>query len=71
NEPPENMAAAAAALKTVTLIPALGLNVHSMLKHQTLILTLDTVEFLEEKLLWQDSRYSPLYPYSMPYRDFP
>ncbi|XP_025902121.1 39S ribosomal protein L4, mitochondrial, partial [Nothoprocta perdicaria] len=48
-----------------------GLNVYSMLKHQTLVLTLDTVEFLEEKLLWHDVRYAPLYPFSMPYRDFP
>ncbi|NXA43275.1 RM04 protein, partial [Eudromia elegans] len=71
HEPPENTAAAVAALKTVTLIPALGLNVHSMLKHETLVLTLDTVEFLEEKLLWQDVRYAPLYPFSMPYSDFP
>lgn len=44
---------------------------HSMLKHQTLVLTLQTVAFLEEKLLWQDSRYSPLYPFRLPYCDFP
>lgn len=48
-----------------------GLNVHSMLKHQTLVLTLPTVAFLEEKLLWHDSRYTPLYPFRLPYRDFP
>nr|KAF6297630.1 mitochondrial ribosomal protein L4 [Pipistrellus kuhlii] len=53
----------------VTLRPSL--NVHSMLKHQTLVLTLQTVAFLEEKLLWQDSRYSPLYPFRLPYCDFP
>lgn len=44
---------------------------HSMLKHQTLVLTLPTVAFLEEKLLWHDSRYTPLYPFRLPYRDFP
>lgn len=71
NEPPENIGAAADALKTINLIPALGLNVHSMLKHETLVLTLDTVTFLEKKLLWHDSRYSPLYPFSLPYRDVP
>ena len=48
-----------------------GLNVHSMLKHQTLVLTLPTVAFLEEKLLWHDSRYTPLYAFRLPYRDFP
>ncbi|NXT28088.1 RM04 protein, partial [Syrrhaptes paradoxus] len=71
NEIPENIAAAAAGLKTINLIPALGLNVHSMLKHDTLVLTLDTVDFLEKKLLWHDTRYSPLYPFFMPYSDFP
>lgn len=48
-----------------------GLNVHSMLKHETLVLTLDTVTFLEKKLLWHDTRYTALYPFSMPYSDFP
>ncbi|NXW65495.1 RM04 protein, partial [Eurystomus gularis] len=71
NDPPENIGTAAAALKTINLIPALGLNVYSMLKHETLVLTLDTVAFLEKKLLWHDGRYSPLYPFSMPYSDHP
>ncbi|XP_014812117.1 PREDICTED: 39S ribosomal protein L4, mitochondrial, partial [Calidris pugnax] len=71
NETPENMEKAVTALKTINLIPALGLNVHSMLKHETLVLTLDTITFLEKKLLWHDTRYSPLYPFSMPYSDFP
>lgn len=51
--------------------PPPGLNVHSMLKHQTLVLTLPTIAFLEDKLLWQDSRYKPLYPFSLPYSNFP
>ncbi|NXO53576.1 RM04 protein, partial [Aramus guarauna] len=55
NEMPENIGTAAASLKTINLIPALGLNVHSMLKHETLVLTLDTVTFLEKKLLWHDT----------------
>lgn len=56
----------------LTTLPASpGLNVHSMLKHQTLVLTLQTVAFLEKKLLWQDSRYTPLYPFRLPYCDFP
>ncbi|NXK70985.1 RM04 protein, partial [Sylvietta virens] len=68
---PENISAAAEALKSFTLIPALGLNVHSLLKHQTLVLTLGAVAFLEQRLLWHDRRYSPLYPFSLPYRDLP
>lgn len=71
NEFPENISAAAAGLKSITLIPALGLNVHSLLKHQTLVLTLDAVAFLEQRLLWHDSRYSPLVPFSLPHRDLP
>ncbi|KAM4750978.1 large ribosomal subunit protein uL4m [Anableps anableps] len=68
---PENILQATANLKTVNLIPAIGLNVHSMLKHEAIILTLDTVKFLEEKLLWHDQRYTPLYPFRLPYSDFP
>ncbi|KAK1342781.1 hypothetical protein QTO34_015547 [Cnephaeus nilssonii] len=68
---PQNIVAATTGLKTFNLIPAVGLNVHSMLKHQTLVLTLQTVAFLEEKLLWQDSRYTALYPFRLPYCDFP
>ncbi|XP_028267623.1 large ribosomal subunit protein uL4m [Parambassis ranga] len=68
---PENILQATADLKTVNLISAIGLNVHSMLKHEALILTLDTVRFLEDKLLWHDERYTPLYPFKLPYSDFP
>ncbi|NWV75490.1 RM04 protein, partial [Dasyornis broadbenti] len=71
NEFPENISAAAEGLKSINLIPALGLNVHSLLKHETLLLTLDAVAFLEQRLLWHDSRYSALYPFSLPYRDLP
>ncbi|XP_015284817.1 PREDICTED: 39S ribosomal protein L4, mitochondrial isoform X2 [Gekko japonicus] len=71
NEIPENIQSAASRLKTITVIPAIGLNVHSMLKHETLVLTLDTVSFLEEKLLWHDVRYRQLYPYRLPYSDLP
>lgn len=71
DEMPENIEKAVAGLKTITLIPVIGLNVHSMLKHQTLVLTVAAVDFLEKKLLWHDTRYSPLYPFSMPYSDIP
>ncbi|CAN9510636.1 unnamed protein product [Ophioblennius macclurei] len=68
---PENILEATASLKTVNIIPAIGLNVHSMLKHEAVVLTLNTVRFLEEKLLWHDQRFSPLYPYKLPYADLP
>ncbi|XP_055495510.1 39S ribosomal protein L4, mitochondrial [Leucoraja erinacea] len=68
---PENILAATKNSKTITVIPVLGLNVHSMLKHETLVLTLDAVNLLEKKLLWHDTRFSPLYPFKLPYRDFP
>ncbi|KAJ8264695.1 hypothetical protein GJAV_G00152690 [Gymnothorax javanicus] len=71
NELPENMTQATASLKTVNVIPAIGLNVHSMLKHETLVLTLEAVNFLEKKLLWHDTRFTPLYPFKLPYSDFP
>uniref|UniRef100_A0A4X2M8S3 Large ribosomal subunit protein uL4m n=1 Tax=Vombatus ursinus TaxID=29139 RepID=A0A4X2M8S3_VOMUR len=68
---PQNIVSAVSNLKTINLVPAVGLNVHSMLKHQTLVLTLNTVAFLEKKLLWHDKRYTALYPFRLPYSDFP
>lgn len=68
---PENILQATANLKTVNIIPAIGLNVHSMLKHEAIVLTLETIKFLEDKLLWHNQRYTPLYPYKLPYSDFP
>ncbi|XP_034366673.1 large ribosomal subunit protein uL4m [Arvicanthis niloticus] len=70
-EMPKNVVAATSGLNSFNLIPAVGLNVYSMLKHQTLVLTLPSVVFLEDKLLWQDSRYTALYPFRLPYSDFP
>ncbi|NXY91608.1 RM04 protein, partial [Alcedo cyanopectus] len=71
DEPPENLAAAVAGLRTINFIPAIGLNVHSLLKHQGLVLTLSTLDFLEKKLLWHDRRYSALQPLGLPHRDWP
>ncbi|XP_043939722.1 39S ribosomal protein L4, mitochondrial isoform X2 [Protopterus annectens] len=68
---PENILKAVENLKTISVMPVIGLNVHSMLKHETLVLTLETVKFLEKKLLWHDSRYTPLYSFKLPYSDFP
>ncbi|XP_026874153.1 39S ribosomal protein L4, mitochondrial [Electrophorus electricus] len=68
---PQNILQATASLKTVNIIPAIGLNVHSMLKHESLVLTLEAVKFLEKKLLWHDCRFTPLYPFKLPYSDLP
>ncbi|XP_010887517.2 39S ribosomal protein L4, mitochondrial isoform X1 [Esox lucius] len=68
---PENILQATESLKTVNVIPAIGLNVHSMLKHEVLVLTLEAVKFLENKLLWHNERFSPLYPFKLPYTDLP
>lgn len=70
-ELPENILQATAELKTVNVIPAIGLNVHSMLKHEVVVLTLEAVQFLENKLLWHDHRFTPLYPFRLPYSDLP
>uniref|UniRef100_A0A8C7F5D2 Large ribosomal subunit protein uL4m n=1 Tax=Oncorhynchus kisutch TaxID=8019 RepID=A0A8C7F5D2_ONCKI len=68
---PENILQATESLKTVNVIPGIGLNVHSMLKHEVLVLTLEAVKFLENKLLWHDERFTPLYPFKHPYTDLP
>jgi large subunit ribosomal protein L4 len=48
---PFNITAAAHKIKGVTLMPTFGLNVYSMLKHSTLVLTTKSLEKIEENLL--------------------
>jgi len=48
---PANITAATDEIPHFNLMPAYGLNVWSMLKHQTLVLTVDAVRHLETKLL--------------------
>ncbi|XP_078673667.1 large ribosomal subunit protein uL4m-like [Branchiostoma floridae x Branchiostoma belcheri] len=55
---PENICEASAQLKTINVMPLVGLNVYSMLKHDTLVLSLPCVQKLEDKLLYQDHRHS-------------
>ncbi|KAH8403199.1 hypothetical protein KR222_007269 [Zaprionus bogoriensis] len=50
---PENICYATDKLGYVNLMPAFGLNVYSMLKHDTLVLTVDAVKHLEQRLLYQ------------------
>jgi len=53
---PENITAATEDIHHVNLMPCYGLNVHSILKHKTLILTVNAVNYLEEKLLFAMNR---------------
>lgn len=53
---PENITLASDKLGHVNLMPVYGLNVYSMLKHSTLVLTVDAVNLIEEKLLYHLNR---------------
>ncbi|CAB4069226.1 RP-L4 [Lepeophtheirus salmonis] len=53
---PENITAASESILHVNVMPSFGLNVHSMLKHKTLVLTLDAVNLIEDKLLFAQRR---------------
>uniref|UniRef100_G3MS17 Large ribosomal subunit protein uL4m n=1 Tax=Amblyomma maculatum TaxID=34609 RepID=G3MS17_AMBMU len=52
----ENIAIICDEVKHFNIMPVYGLNVFSMLKHDTLVLTLSAVEEIENKLLYQMSR---------------
>lgn len=49
----KNVALATEKIKPYTVMPVYGLNVYSMLKHETLVLTVAAVERIEERLLSQ------------------
>ncbi|XP_032680424.1 39S ribosomal protein L4, mitochondrial [Odontomachus brunneus] len=53
---PENITLATDQIKHVNLMPVYGLNVYSMLKHSTLVLTEKAARLIEEKLLYQMNR---------------
>ena len=48
---PRNITAATDTIKHYSLMPLYGLNVYSMLKHDTLVLTQSAVKLLTEKIL--------------------
>lgn len=48
---PRNITIATDQIKHVNLMPVYGLNVYSMLKHNTLVLTRGAVDLIESKLL--------------------
>lgn len=49
---PYNITAAASKIKGLTLMPTYGLNVYSMLKHNTLVVTVKSLDTIESKLLF-------------------
>ncbi|XP_076655916.1 mitochondrial ribosomal protein L4 [Halictus rubicundus] len=53
---PLNITAATDSIKHVNLMPAYGLNVYSMLKHNTLVLTERAARLIEDRLLYQLNR---------------
>ena len=48
---PANITAATEEIQHVNLLPVYGLNVHSMLKHKTLVLTEKALDRIEDRLL--------------------
>jgi len=59
---PRNIALSTDSIGSMNLMPVYGLNVHSMLKHETLVLSVAAVNKLEEKLLFHLNRNDPLSP---------
>lgn len=53
---PRNITLASDTLMHMNLMPVYGLNVHSMLKHETLVLTVAAVRRIEERLLYHMNR---------------
>jgi large subunit ribosomal protein L4 len=54
---PENITLATDSIGHMNLMPVYGLNVYSMLKHETLVLTIAAVNKLEEKLVFHLNRH--------------
>lgn len=50
---PRNITVATDSIKHINLLPVYGLNVYSMLKYETLILTKAAVDRLQSRLLYQ------------------
>lgn len=49
---PFNITSAVTQTKGFTLMPTYGLNVYSMLKHTTVVMTLRSIDTIESKLLY-------------------
>jgi large subunit ribosomal protein L4 len=53
---PPNITLATEEIPYVNLMPVYGLNVYSMMKHETLVLTVAAVKRITERLLFQFER---------------
>lgn len=53
---PQNLVTACTKVNHVNLMPVVGLNALSMCKHETLVLTLDALREIEDKILFQLTR---------------
>lgn len=53
---PQNIAIATNDIAYYNIMPSYGLNVHSMLKHSTLVMTIRAVEHIQNRLLYQLNR---------------
>lgn len=56
---PRNITVATDSIKHMNLMPVYGLNVYSMLKHDTLVLTRAALDLIESKLLYHLHRNDP------------
>lgn len=65
---PRNITVAADQINHVNLQPVYGLNVYSMLKHDTLVLTVEAAEIIQSKLLFQLNRIDS-YQLSLKYKN--
>jgi len=54
---PEEITTATESIPHVNLMPCYGLNVHSMLKHKTLVLTVDAATYIQNKILYAQNRF--------------
>lgn len=59
DEAPRNITVATDNLGHVNIMPVYGLNVYSMLKHETLVLTAAAAKHIEDRILYQMHRLDP------------
>uniref|UniRef100_A0A5S6QFQ8 Uncharacterized protein n=1 Tax=Trichuris muris TaxID=70415 RepID=A0A5S6QFQ8_TRIMR len=50
---PKNLALACSQIASFNIMPTYGLNCFSMLKHETLVLSMDALEYLQMRILTQ------------------
>ncbi|ODN02503.1 39S ribosomal protein L4, mitochondrial [Orchesella cincta] len=69
---PKNLALATDTIGHMNIMPVYGLNVFSMLKHETLVLTLAALNKIEDKLIFHLNRHNPFPPTAqkIPYGKF-